>query len=269
MKKLILILPILFIIYSCAVPEDEPKQMVGVFQMQTQSFKGENMDTTITTGQQLKIFNGEHIMYARFNPTDSLSAFGVGSYSTSANMDTITENIFFSSYDSLPNETPRTYNLHIEKTLEGYNQIIPAIENPRGGTYKLTEEYESTGTGETSPLEGLWKLTHHYSVRGKDTTHTTFTQYKIFYDGHFIWGRSYTDSLNKNRTAIGYGKLVTTGDGKLTETVLSSTLPAIREHDFDISFELKGEDGYRQIFQDSEGFTIIEDYERVKKKEKK
>jgi hypothetical protein len=31
---------------------------------------------------------------------------------------------------------------------------------------------------------------------------------------------------------------------------------------------LIGKDGYRQIFKDSEGATIIEDYQRVKKEEK-
>ena len=52
----------------------------GVYNMLTQRIYNDKTDTTYSTLQQLKIFTEDHVMYANFNPSDSVSSFGIGTY---------------------------------------------------------------------------------------------------------------------------------------------------------------------------------------------
>lgn len=227
-----------------------------------QSVKSDSTDTTYRSLQQLKIFTGDLMMYANVNPADSASSFGVGDYSISA--DTATEHVIYSSSGTSMDDTLRTYTLVIEKTDKGYKQIIPDIEN--GGQHiKLTEEYENAGASATSPLDGLWKLTKAIQIKGKDTTLQEITQYKAIYAGQVIWGHTWTDSLKKLHTGIGFGKFEMSGDNKAKESMLSSNYYQVRGQDFDLGIAIKGADEFTQTITEKDGTIGIETYQRVKK----
>src|SRR5262245_12612722 len=141
MKRL---LGFLLLLAACnSYDKKEISSMEGVYQMLSQNIKNEKTDTTYTTLQQLKIFTDHYVMYANFNPTDSVSSFGIGSYTISK--DTVIEDIFYNATDSTYNNDPGKFILVIDKTSKGYQQVIPSIES-QGQTYTLTEKYETTGS---------------------------------------------------------------------------------------------------------------------------
>jgi hypothetical protein len=258
MKVLIAIF-LLAVIACNSAEKKEALSMPGAYNMLSQSIKGDSTDTTFTTLQQLKIFTGEHMMYANVNPSDSVSSFGVGTYSVSA--DGISEHVLFSAGDSSSDDTLRTYTLLIEKTPKGYKQIIPAIGTP---PVKLTEEYESSGDSVSTALDGVWKLVSVTYIKGKDTVSDKRVQYKTYYAGQVAWGVSYADSLKKLHTGIGFGKFELNGT-KLKESMKSSTFSDVRGHEFNIDIELSGPDGYTQTTINTDGSKNIEVYQRLKK----
>ncbi|HEY0679477.1 MAG TPA: hypothetical protein VGD17_14435, partial [Chitinophagaceae bacterium] len=195
------------------------------------NMKSEKTDSTISDPHQLKIFTEDFMIYANVNPPDSISGFGIGTYSI--NGDTVTENVIYRAYDSTFNDTASSFNLVINKTDKGYTQVINDMGN-NGEKFTLTENYESVGDSADTPLDGAWKLVEHYYVKGNDTTKLQTTQYKVYYAGNCIWGSSWKDSLNKTHTGIGYGTFVMTGNNKVKESMKSSTFAAVRGHDFDI-----------------------------------
>ena len=99
--------------------------------MVSQTLKSDSTDTTTTSLQQLKIFTDDHMMYANFSSPDSSSSFGLGTYEIAA--DTVREHVFYSSTNAVKDDTVRTYSLYIEKTANGYKQVIPGILNPADG----------------------------------------------------------------------------------------------------------------------------------------
>lgn len=268
MKKFILgVLALSFVIlnYNCSgYGKKSGVSIKGVYRMLTLNMQGENLDTTITTREQLKIFTGDFLMYSNYNPVDSSSSFGIGEYTIEA--DTITENILFTAVDSSRNTNPGTYSLIIKKTPKGYIQIIPKIVTEQGLVYQLTEEYIATGSTEKSPLDGAWMLVSRYTVNGNDTlVLPAYHQYKVYHGGQFMWGNSYDDSTGKKHTGIGFGDFYKTGKNKIKEYGKTSTFSNVRGHDFDITYNLKGKDRYEQIIINEDNTISGEIYERMKK----
>lgn len=258
--KLLFAVLLLFII-GCKNAKKEPLSMTGAYKMVSQSVKSAKTDTTYTNVYQLKIFTDDFMMYANINSPDSVSAFGIGSYSV--NKDTVIENVIYTAFDSTKNDTRRHFNLIIEKTPKGYKQVIPEV-GTGDDKYTLTENYESAGTATKTPLDGAWKLVSSYLITGKDTTKNTLTQYKTYYAGYCIWGETGNDSQNKNHTGIGYGKFEMTGSDKVKESMIASTYSGIRGHDFDITIELNGADEFKQTLNNSDGSKSVEVYQRLK-----
>ena len=201
-------------------------------------------------------------MYAQVNPADSVSGFGVGSYTADTGM--VTENVIFSARDTTYNATPASYKLNITKTPDGYEQVIPEIVIDSQKS-KLTEVYQTVGTTAKTPLDGVWKEINSYSLKGKDTTKNVRTQFKAFYAGYFMFGASVKDSASKNHTGIGFGTFEMTGDNKMKETDLNSTYSIIAGQSFTIDIEMTGTDNYKQTITNADGTKSVEFYERLKK----
>lgn len=252
----------LFIIGCNTSDKKENAAMPGAYKMLSQNVKSDKTDTTYTSLQQLKIYTDDYMMYANVNPSDSISSFGIGSYS--ADKDTVTENVIYNASDTSKNQTAGTFKLLIEKTGKGYKQTISDILS-QGRHIKLTEEYESAGTATKSPLDGAWKQTKSYNVKAKDTIVSSGTQFKTYYAGYVIWGQTYSDSLNKTHTGIGFGKFAMNGNNKVKETMMASTYYQVRGHDFDIDIEMNGADGFTQTMNNKDGSKGVEIYERFKK----
>jgi hypothetical protein len=259
MKVLIALAALLIV--GCSTGEKKGLNMPGAYQMISQSIKGDQVDTTYTSIRQLKIFTDKYVMYCNVNVQDSTSSFGFGTYKV--DMDTVREDILFTSNDTVRNETERNYQLTIEKDEKGFSQIIPAITFGTQ-TVRLTEKYESVGTAAKSDLDGAWKLTKVYMINGSDTATDNRIQYKAYYAGYCIWGNSFTDSLNINRTGIGFGKFEMEGKNKVKEKMQVSSYSTVSGHDFDIAIEMNGIDEFTQTITNDDGSKSVEMYQRLK-----
>ena len=261
--KIIFVTALLFITGFISTGKKENISMPGAYKMLSQSVKTEKTDSTSTALLQLKIYTDGYIMYANVNPADSVSSFGIGTYSTTK--DGVVENVIYNASDSTKNETPASYSLLIKKTPKGYKQIIADMMGQGGQKITLTEEYQSVGTVTKSAIDGAWKQTKAYTIKGTTTTDNTATQYKTYYAGHVIWGHNYTDAANKTFTGIGFGKFKMTGTNKLKEYMTASTYYQVRGKDFDIDIEMIGKDEFKQTMNNSDGSKNVEVYKRMKK----
>lgn len=261
MKNLIFSL-IIFTVISCTSNVKETPNMPGAYFMISQTINDGKKDTRYTDLKQLKIYTDSFMMYTQVNPSDSVSSFGVGFYTSDTGV--VTEYVKYTSSDTTFNATPRTYTLNITKTPDGYTQVIPDISIDSQKT-KLTEEYQSVGTNQKSPLDGVWKETNSYIVKGKDTTKNTRTQYKAFYAGYFMYGHTVKDSANRNFTGIGFGTFEMDGDNKMKEIDLNSTYSIAVGQSFMIDIELNGANNYKQTIVSADGSKSVEYYERLKK----
>lgn len=237
--------------------------MAGAYKMLSQSIKSSKLDTTTSALQQLKMYGDGYMMYANFNPSDSVSSFGVGSYT--AVKDTVTENVIYNASDTSKSDAPGNFKLVIEKTDKGYKQVIADMQMQGGEKMTLTEAYESAGTKATSALDGTWKLTKGYNINGKDTSLNNAVQYKMYTGGYFIFGHTYSDSANITHTGMGYGTFAMTGNNKSKEMVLVSTYYQIRGQAVDLDIEMTGTDAYTQTITGKDGSKSVEIYSRLKK----
>ena len=253
---------VFLILAGCNSSSDKKiPEMPGTYYMQSQTVSDGEKDTKYTDLKQLKIYTGNQFMYVQVNPLDSFSAFGVGTYSTGEG--TVTENVILSVSDSTYTDSPQSFTLNIEPTIEGYEQIIPEITfNTQ--KYKLTESYEKVKTTTDSPLDGVWKEIDSYTLVGNDTLHNDRTQYKAFYDGHFMFGHTFLDSSSRRHTGIGFGTFKMINDKKISETDLNSSYAVIAGQTFEVDIEMDGKDRYKQVINADDGRTVIEFYERLK-----
>lgn len=257
---------LLLLMISCNSKDEKVTTlaMLGVYKMNTQHYKSDKLDTTVTNLEQLKIFGDDFVMFANVNPTDSASSFGIGTYT--AGKDTVTETILYNGSPSGGDDTVRNYKLVIEKSEKGYKQVIPEI-GTGADKFKLTEEYTAVGNTATSALDGAWKQTNRMWIKGKDTTTAKaneVTQYKVYYGGYCIWGNVWKDSANKSSSGVGFGKFTMTGNN-VKESMMASTYSSVRGKDFDITIVLDGKDGFTQTMKNEDGTLNIEVYERMKK----
>ncbi|MGH2648472.1 MAG: hypothetical protein ACRDE8_12920 [Ginsengibacter sp.] len=247
---------------SCNSSKEKP-DMPGAYLMQSQTINDGQKDTKYTSLQQLKIYTDSFMMYAQINPSDSVSAFGVASY-TPTDSGTVIETAIYTSRDSSATTAQSSFNVRIQQNPDGYTQVIPQFAM-QGQNMKLTEEYKSVGTKATSPLDGVWKETKSFIVKGNDTTYNNRTQYKAFYSGYFMFGSTVKDSTSKTTTGIGFGTFQMAGNNKVKETDLNSSYAIIAGNSFDIDVDMSGPDSYNQTITDSTGSKSVEFYERLKK----
>lgn len=259
MKSLILCFLILTL-FSCSSTKETP-DMPGTYLMQSQTLNDGTKDTRVTALKQLKIYTDAFFMHTQVNPQDSVSGFGVGSYTTDKG--TVTENVIYRSSDTTIG-TPQTYVLDIEKNPDGYKQFIPEI-SILGQKNKLTEEYLTVGTSAKTPLDGVWKETKSFNVKGKDTILNNRTQYKTYFAGYFMFGHTVKDSSSRTRTGIGFGTFEMKSDKLIMETDLNSTYSIIAGNTFNVAIEMDGTDKYKQTINNADGTTGVEYYERLKK----
>lgn len=264
MKKVIFCCLVSAII-SCNSSNDKKiPDMEGTYFMNTQILNNGKKDTKYTDLKQLKMYTGNFYMYAQVNPSDSASAFGVGSYTTNHDSGTITETVIYRASDSIFQNDPAQYKLNITLTSDGYQQVIPEIEMD-SAKYKLTEDYQKTGDSTKTPIDGVWKEIRSVVIKGADTSVNQRVQYKAYYRGYFMFGQYVKDSTSKNHTGIGFGTFKMKSDTELEETDLNSTYSIIAGHTFDVKIKMDGPDKYNQTILNGDGTTGIEYYERLKK----
>jgi len=250
-------------ITGCGSPATkQPASLTGAYSMLSQTFGGNALDTTYTQHKQLKIYAGNYMMYVRLSPADSLSAFGIGTYT--ADTSRLIENIIYSAADTIEINSLYSDTINIAKTAIGFEQAVPKIKSDKGDI-SLTEEYESVGTAATSPLDGCWKQVSGYSVTGTDTVRWTDVQYKAFYAGNFAIGNVQTARNNITHAGISYGTFVMDGN-TVRETITASTWAALNGQSFEVAITFKGPDAFTQTIIQKDGTKEVLFYERMGKK---
>jgi len=250
------------VLYAISCNTSTVNNMPGAYLMVSQTVNNGKTETKYTTLKQLKIYTDSFMMYAQVNPADSVSGFGVGSYS--ADIGTVTENDIYSARDTTYVDTLATYKLNITKTPDGYEQVIPEITIASQKS-RLTEVYQTVGTTTKTALDGVWKEINSYTLNGKDTIKNVRTQYKAFYAGWFMFGSSNKDSASRNHTVIGFGTFKMTDNTKMEETDLNATYSIAAGRTFTIDIEMAGTDNYKQTITQLDGARSVEYYERLKK----
>ena len=135
--RLIFAIALLAMVGCNSADKTDNVSMPGAYKMLSLKYKSDKSDTSITNNQQLKIYAGDYMMFAGFNPSDSSSTFGIATYSVTK--DTVTEKLLYYAKDSTNTETPTDYKLLITKTAKGFKQVISDMEM-EGQKFSLTEE---------------------------------------------------------------------------------------------------------------------------------
>jgi hypothetical protein len=258
--KSITIIALLTVLLGCN-SKKEIMRMPGAYSMLSSSvFDGEK-DTTYTTIKEFKIFTYNYLMYVNLSPNDSISRFGIGSYS--ADSGKVIESIIYAATDTVSSSNPATFILQIEKTYKGYKQVIPDMVS-RGKKYRLTEDYEAVSTNAKTPLDGAWKLVKAYRITGADTTAENVTRFKTFFAGHFVVGQTYPDSNKRLHTEIAYGKYELTGSDLLKEMTETNTCYQIDKKEIERNIELIGNGRCKQTRIYKDGSKEVEEYQLLK-----
>jgi hypothetical protein len=235
-------------------------EMVGAYQMTTQIFNDGTKDSAVERSQ-LKIYTDEFMMYASPNATDSFANFGIGKYKIEKG------NVYeYRFYTAEEGEKMDTFEVKIEKTYNGYKQVIDHITTG-GRTFKLTEEYVSKGTDQKSPLDGTWKQVRniYYTAKGDSTVNNSPLEYKTFQSGYFIWAISVKDSTNRRTSVFGYGPFTFINNTRIKETVANTTFATgLLGKTYDVDIEMNGPDTYKQTITFANGNRSTEVYQRLK-----
>jgi hypothetical protein len=119
-----LIVAVILVIAGCNT-SDKNVSMPGAYKMLSQNIKYEKVDTTYKTTQQMKIYTEDYMMYTNVNSLDTISSFGIGTYTI--DKDTVTENVIYTASDTTATTNPGKYKLIIDKSTNGFVQVIPDI----------------------------------------------------------------------------------------------------------------------------------------------
>ena len=235
-------------------------EMIGAYQMTTQVLNDGTKDSVIQRNQ-LKIYSNDYMMYASPNVTDSFANFGIGKYKIENGK--VYEYRFYTAEEG---EKMDTFVLNIEKTYNGYKQVIEKI-NIGGKNYKLTEEYVSKGTDQKSDLDGAWKQVKnvYLTTKGDSSVNNSPLEYKVFQSGYFIWAITVKDSSNRKTSVFGYGPFDMLSTNKSRETVANSTfVKGYVGKTYDVDVEVIGTDTYKQTITFANGDKSTEVYQRLK-----
>jgi hypothetical protein len=261
MKRILLCAALLSCLISACKEKDRSAEggQAGVYELKKQTLTGGGKDSTIKR-DQVKIYTDRNFVYASMTP-DSSVGFGVGAY-TLDSPTRITEHNF---YTSRALDSTLTYSLVIEKTNNGYKQTIPDYTTAQGQKYVLKEEYKRMPAKASAPLDGLWKMERTYTVKGTDTVESKVRQYKIYWQGHFIFIHRFPqDSAGtKFKNGFGTGEYTFRND-TLREEEKKSNYALLRGHKFTVKITRNGDDEYTQVINSAQNGESVEIYRRVK-----
>lgn len=254
------LLSIFFILLLVNCSQKKEIKMNGAYSMQSQVLNDGSKDTSINR-KQLKIYTKDHVIYAAMRFPDSLASYGIGTYDIVDG--NVIEHLFYTSANGNKKDT---FSLAIDKSDKGYKQIIADLPS-QGKMYKLTEEYENVGKGDSTALDGAWKQTTNFYIdrKGDTSSNPNVTEFKVYQNGQFIWAASYPDSTKKLLTFFGFGKFEMDGNTKSKEVNALSTYPPLIDTTMHVELEFMGNDSYKQTIIQKDSSRSIEIYERMKK----
>ncbi len=209
-------------------------------------------ETSKLLRDQMKIYANNRFMFAFFddqtNMIDAAAGYahwvdGVLTETPIANQDGAVEGLSF--------------EIAIESTEAGFNQIVRDMPSDSGGTYDLDEVWETLST-EKSVFDGLWKL---QSRKTKGSLCSGFTEMKLIGGGHFIFFQRF-DCEGETIKHFGFGAMQIEKSGVVNETAMTSTLEGYSGKDRLVNIKLTGADHMTQTFMHN-GVEVIQSYVRI------
>lgn len=203
--------------------------------------------------KKLKIFAKDYYMQAQI--IDSVTSFEIGTYKLDG--EKLKQQVIFSSSGTNRNE-PATNVFNINRTRENNIQLIKDSKSGQEKTANA-ENYEYIGEKTKSFIDGAWGQIATYSVSDMDTTWSEgHENFKLMYDGYFIWG-DYRDD-----TYFGLGTFEINDNFRLQETLLQSNFMSFAGTTFFIDVEFANDNEFKQTILDSiSGIRYIEVYQRL------
>jgi hypothetical protein len=245
MKKILIVVALL----SCAILGCKKVKIIsyaGVFKLNKQIISSGAWDTTWMK-EQAKIYTDRYYMYSGLS-SDTDVRFGFGTYELESNK-TIAEHNIFSSKVL---DSAQIFVVQMNQTANGLTAVVPEWARSESASYKLTEDYIQVPSSGTSALDGVWELDKLYRVKGKDTTSQHETQFKIFWQGHFMFIRRYpVDPVGTQyNNGFGYGNFTLKKD-TLYEMVEMSNHKFLANKNITISIDRNANE-YTEVFNDPE-----------------
>lgn len=240
--------------------------MAGVYTLRSQSVKSSSGDTTYNAIKLMKIYTGDHYMYAGIDPSGIIAYYGIGTYTAGPGI--VTERNIFNAAGAATDSSLQDSKLLIEKSEKGFTQKNTDASN-QPQPVSITESYEAMSSSAVSALDGCWRENQFYAVKGNDTTYTPAamqrTEYKVFYKGHFIFGITFKDNTKKNITIAGYGVFSGQEENKIKQVITVSNNPRIVDpNGLTVAVEMDGPDEFRQITEESDGTRYVSFFKRIK-----
>ena len=231
----------------------------GVFKLNKQIVSDGRWDTTWMK-EQAKIYTDRYYMYSGLS-SDSDARFGFGTYEIGPNQTIVEHNIF--NYRAL--DSAQVFVVQMKQSAYALTAIVSDWARSRTTSYKLTEDYTKVPSSGASALDGVWELDKLYLVKDHDTTKQRETQFKIFWQGHFMLIRRYpVDPVaTQYKNGFSYGKF-TLKNNTLDETTEMSSQKALVNKSLTIPVGLKSNE-YTEEFKDPDTHQqTISIYKRIR-----
>ena len=213
----------------------------------------EDGETTELLRDQMKIYSNGKFMFAFDNESTGDMDVGAGN-ATWVNGVLIEEPLY--NHDGPLSDL--SFDITIEPTENGFNQVLHGMEYDDGRVLEIMVEEWNRAPGVVTPYDGLWKL------EGRETDDpelTEFSEIKMIGGGHFIILQSAMYQGEKVRN-FGFGSLILTGASKVLETGMVGSWENYSGWATEVNMEMVDENHLIQSFTFN-GRVITQKYVRI------
>jgi hypothetical protein len=213
----------------------------------------EDGEKTELLRDQMKIYSNGKFMFAFDNESTGDMDVGAGNASW-VNGVLIEEPLY--NHDGPLSDL--SFDITIEPTENGFNQVLHGMEYDDGRVLETMVEEWNRAPGVVTPYDGLWKLE---SRETGDPELTEFSEIKMIGGGHFIILQSAMYQGEKVRN-FGFGSLILTGASKVLETGMVGSWENFSSWATEVKMELIDDNHLTQSFN-FDGRVVTQSYVRI------
>ena len=151
-----------------------------------------------------------------------------------------------------------SFDITIEPTENGFNQVLHGMEYDDGRVLETMVEEWNRAPGVVTPYDGLWKLEGR---EADDPELTEFSEIKMIGGGHFIILQSAMYQGEKVRN-FGFGSLILTGSNKVLEAGMVGSWENFSGWATEVKMELVDDNHLTQSFNFN-GKVVTQNYVRI------
>jgi len=213
----------------------------------------EDGEKTELLRDQMKIYSNGKFMFAFDNESTGDMDVGAGNASW-VNGVLIEEPLY--NHDGPLSDL--SFDITIEPTENGFNQVLHGMEYDDGRVLETMVEEWNRAPGVVTPYDGLWKLEGR---EADDPELTEFSEIKMIGGGHFIILQSAMYQGEKVRN-FGFGSLILTGSNKVLEAGMVGSWENFSGWATEVKMELVDDNHLTQSFNFN-GKVVTQNYVRI------